>query len=60
MTKKSFRIINGLCMAAVVVGVMLPIMVKGGSSGIIGWSIALIALVIWLSSAFLSRRNLRP
>lgn len=56
MTKNSFRIVNGLCMALVVVGVMLPIMVKGSTTGIIGWSIALIALVIWLSSALLSRR----
>ncbi|AOW91716.1 hypothetical protein BFN03_00815 [Rhodococcus sp. WMMA185] len=58
MTKQRFRVLNAACTALAILCVMLPIMLQGRfSSGILGWSLALIVLAIWFSAAVVMWRK---
>ncbi|RVW01697.1 hypothetical protein EF834_14960 [Rhodococcus spongiicola] len=57
MTKPRFLIVNFTCMTLVILGVNLSFLVQGNASGILGWSLALVALIVWFSAAVARSRK---
>ncbi|MFB8003202.1 hypothetical protein [Nocardia sp. NPDC056000] len=57
MSQQAFRVATGVCLVVVILGVLLSKLITVESSGIIGWTLAMIALVVWFALAIMRFRS---
>ncbi len=56
ISRRAFLVVNGICPILVIIGVMLPKLITSGPTGIIGWALVAITLIVWLTFAVMRTR----
>ncbi|MFF2555537.1 hypothetical protein ACFVUS_31335 [Nocardia sp. NPDC058058] len=57
ISRQAFRLVSGVCLVVVILGVLLPMLITAGPSATIGWALALVALVAWFVLAIMRYRS---